>query len=208
MITVNPPPTFDQAIALLKDRWAQFMNIVNSTPAWLVSSAGCLTIIQDALDVGAWEAAVGEGLLCFAKLASAFIEFNKDLVVQDLNTLFSIFENFFGGNGNMPCQTTHKVTSKVQGPGLCCAQVGVGLTPPPPGTTLPQYIAGQADAGQIPAGRIVQVTTAPTTTHPNGLCGSCMIVGSASKKHPGKPVLKFVPGGPTCPTAGTGCCAL
>jgi hypothetical protein len=98
------------------------------------------------------------------------------------------------------CANTH--SSKVQGAGICCAQVGVGLTAPPKGTTLPAYQPGQANAGTIPAGRIVQVTDA------GGHCASCMIVGSTSRKHPGKPVLKFVRGGPACPTAGTGCCSL
>ncbi len=104
----------------------------------------------------------------------------------------------------MACANFHKSSTRVQGPGLCCAQVGVagGLVAPPAGTTLPAYIPGQADAGQIPAGRIVQVTDA------GGHCASCMIVGSKSKKHPGKPVLMFVRGGPACPTAGTGCCSL
>lgn len=107
----------------------------------------------------------------------------------------------YGGTGPMACTTTH--SSKVQGAGLCCTEVSAGrLVPPPPGTTLPVYNPGDADAGRIPAGRISQVTDAA------GHCASCMIVGSTSKKHPGKPVLKFVRGGPTCPTSSTGCCAM
>jgi hypothetical protein len=35
-----------------------------------------------------------------------------------------------------------------------------------------------------------------------------MIVGSSSRSHPGKPVLKFIRGGPGCPTGGSGCCAM
>ncbi len=99
----------------------------------------------------------------------------------------------------MACVTTH--SSKVQGAGLCCAAVQSGaLTPPPPGTTLPVYTPGQAYT--LPPGRITTVTDSA------GHCASCMIVGSSSRKHPGRPVLKFIRGGPSCPTAGTGCCAM
>jgi hypothetical protein len=101
--------------------------------------------------------------------------------------------------GNMPCSTTH--STKVQGAGLCCAAVASGaLTPPPPGTILPAYTPGQAST--LPPGRITTVTDS------GGHCASCMIVGSRSAKHPGRPVLKFIRGGPSCPTAGTGCCAM
>ena len=99
----------------------------------------------------------------------------------------------------MACTTTH--SGKLQGAGLCCAAVASGaLTPPPAGQTLPVYTPGSA--GTIPITRRTEVTTA------NGHCGTCMIVGSKSPKHPGKPVLKFINGGPGCPTSGTGCCAL
>ena len=106
----------------------------------------------------------------------------------------------FGGS-KLACTTTH--SAKVQGAGLCCQFVGVagGLTPPPAGTTLPQYTAGSA-ASVFAAGRGVMVTDS------QGHCGSCMVVGSKNKKHPGKPVLKFVRGGPSCPSSTTGCCAL
>jgi hypothetical protein len=121
----------------------------------------------------------------------------------DVARLVSLLVSYFQGGSPMAGQCVQKHSGgMVPGAGLCCAQVGVGLTPPPPGTKLAPYVAGQADAGQIPAGRIVQVTDA------GGHCASCMIVGSTSKKHPGKPVLKFVRGGPLCPTAGTGCCSL
>jgi len=100
----------------------------------------------------------------------------------------------------MACTNTHQ-GGKVQGPGVCCQAVASGaLTKPPTGTTLPPYFPGQWQS--LPAGRITQVTTA------SGQCASCMIVGSTSKKHPGKPVLKFIHGGPGCPVAGSGCCAM
>lgn len=105
------------------------------------------------------------------------------------------------GGANVACTTTHRVSSNVQGAGLCCQAVQSGLlTPPPKGTTLPVYTPGSAST--LPAGRITVVTDAA------GHCASCMIVGSASKKHPGRPVLKFIRGGPSCPSATGGCCAL
>lgn len=100
----------------------------------------------------------------------------------------------------MACVTTHS-GGRVQGAGLCCQQVQAGaLTPPPPGTILPVYTPGSA--ASLPAGRRVQVVDSA------GHCATCMIVGSKSKKHPGRPVLEFIRGGPGCPTAGTGCCAM
>lgn len=104
-----------------------------------------------------------------------------------------------GGTTTMACSNTHG--SRVQGPGLCCQAVASGaLTKPAAGTTLPPYAPGQSLT--LPAGRITMVTDS------GGHCGQCMIVGSKSPKHPGKPVLKFVRGGPGCPAAGSGCCSM
>lgn len=97
----------------------------------------------------------------------------------------------------MACNTTHRVSTKVQGPGLCCQQVTNGSLVLPPGTTtLPRYTSG----GELNFPH-VQVTDSA------GHCATCMIVGSSSVKHPGRPVLKFVRGGPGCATS-SGCCAL
>lgn len=104
------------------------------------------------------------------------------------------------GGTPMPTVCVPKHSSTVQGAGLCCQQVGAGLTPPPPGTVLPVYQKGQA--ASLPPGRIVGVTDS------GGHCASCMIVGSTSPKHPGRPVLKFIRGGPSCPTSRSGCCSL
>lgn len=99
----------------------------------------------------------------------------------------------------MACTSVH--STKVQGPGTCCLAVQSGaLTPPPAGTTLPQYTPGTA--ASYPAGRIATVTDSA------GHCASCLIVGSSSRKHPGRPVLKFIRGGPACPTSSQGCCIL
>lgn len=107
--------------------------------------------------------------------------------------------------GSMACTTTHS-GPKVQGPGTCCAAVQSGaLTKPPAGTILPPYVTGSKGGG-LPAGRSTMVTIIDS----RGIseCGTCMIVGSKSAKHPGRPVLKFVRGGPGCPVGGSGCCAM
>lgn len=106
----------------------------------------------------------------------------------------------FGVNNQMACTTTH--SAKVQGAGLCCAAVQSGQLPTPAaGTTLPVYTPGSS-AAVFTAGRAVMVTNAA------GKCGTCMVVGSKSAKHPGRPVLKYISGGAHCPTSSTGCCAL
>jgi hypothetical protein len=99
----------------------------------------------------------------------------------------------------MACTTTHRVSNKVQGPGKCCAEVSAGRLVLPPGTTsLPVYNPGDDLRNIFPHS---QVTDAA------GHCATCLIVGSKSAKHPGRPVLKYVRGGPGCPTS-SGCCAL
>jgi len=114
-------------------------------------------------------------------------------IVNFINSLSS------GGGSNVACNSTH--SSKVQGPGTCCLAVQSGaLIPPAPGTILPVYTPGSA--GTLPPGRIAQVTDSA------GHCASCMIVGSSSAKHRGRPVLKYIRGGPTCPTSQAGCCTL
>ena len=90
---------------------------------------------------------------------------------------------------DMPCVNTH--STKTQGAGLCCAQVASGALSPTIGSS-------------------VMVTTAPSTANPQGRCGTCRVVASTSKKpsQAGKPRLRFSFGGPGCPTAAHGCCAL
>lgn len=82
----------------------------------------------------------------------------------------------------MACTTTH-AGGPVQGPGLCCSAVQSGQ--------LAKNI-----------GATVLVTDA------GGHCGHCSVVASTSRKHPGRPVLRYRRGGAGCPTSGTGCCAL
>jgi hypothetical protein len=82
----------------------------------------------------------------------------------------------------MACVTTH-AGGKVQGAGLCCSMVQSGQL----GKTI---------------GSTVMVTDA------GGHCGTCNVVASKSKKHLGRPVLRYKRGGPGCPTGGTGCCAM
>jgi hypothetical protein len=101
----------------------------------------------------------------------------------------------------MACINQH--SSTVQGPGLCCTAVSNGQLVLPPGTTrLPPYTQGYNLATNPANFPHVMVQTS------TGKCGTCMIVGSSSLKHSGRPVLKFRPGGPGCPTTSRGCCAL
>lgn len=115
-----------------------------------------------------------------------------------LNSAINCVASWLAANGGtaMACVNTH--SSKVPGAGLCCNAVAQGLLILPPGTaTLPVYTSGSES--NFPH---VQVTDA------GGHCATCMIVGSRSAKHPGRPVLKFIRGGLGCPTTRTGCCAL
>jgi hypothetical protein len=90
-----------------------------------------------------------------------------------------------------------KHSSRVAGPGLCCSKVGQpGFLAPPAGTVLTQFTPGSELNFEH-----IQVTDA------GGHCGTCLIVGSKSPKHPGRPVFKYVRGGPGCPTTSS-CCAL
>lgn len=87
-----------------------------------------------------------------------------------------------GGN-KMACSTTHNVTSKVTGPGMCCKAL--------------------AASGQAPA---VGVRVAATDS--KGKCVVCEIKASTSRKHPGQLVFKRGKGGALCPTSTGGCCIL
>lgn len=115
-----------------------------------------------------------------------------------LNNAITCVNSWLSSNGGsaMACVNTH--SSKVPGAGLCCNAVAQGLLILPPGTaTLPVYTPGSE--ASFPH---VQVTDA------GNHCATCMIVGSRSAKHPGRPVLKFIRGGLGCPSTRTGCCAL
>lgn len=93
-----------------------------------------------------------------------------------------------------PAAQKHSTT--VAGAGLCCSKVGQpGFLAPPPGTLLPPYTKGAILSFEhinAPAGN---------------RCGTCVIAGSKNPMHPGRPILKWIPGGPGCPTSSR-CCAL
>src|SRR5229473_5117339 len=158
---------------------------------WAASLAGCLALIAIGQEAKA--------ALCLEKLV---IEFHvcHDPITGEICTLIEALVARILGGSTVPTVCVPKHSSTVQGAGLCCQQVGAGLTAPPPGTVLPVYQKGQA--ASLPPGRIVGVTDS------GGHCASCMIVGSTSPKHPGRPVLKFIRGGPSCPTSRSGCCSL
>jgi len=86
------------------------------------------------------------------------------------------------------CVTTHKTTSTVQGPGVCCAALTAsGLTP--------------------------AVGVRVAAVNKLGKCIVCEVKASTSPKHPGTLVFKRgkanVPGSTvSCPSTSEGCCAL
>lgn len=96
----------------------------------------------------------------------------------------------------MACAPTHRTSQKVQGSGLCCAQVDSGLLAKTPGSVGP-------------------ATTINTASGPR--CGHCIVRASTNRKHPGKAVLGWRFGNPSgfalapgqaCPTSSGGCCSL
>jgi hypothetical protein len=94
-----------------------------------------------------------------------------------------------GGGNNVACANTHTVTSKAQGPGICCAALTAsGLTP--------------------------AVGVRVATVNSKGACIVCEVKASTNKKAaPGTLVFKrgksHVPGSAvSCPTSVEGCCAL
>lgn len=145
----------------------------------------CLALASD--PITAPEAAV-----CFTR---AIATFGFELI---LRALIQEIINLLGGSSSMACVPKH--STQVAGNGLCCAQVASGALRTT-ATSLPPYIAGELATNPSLFPHV-------TVTTSKGKCGNCLIVGSKSPKHPGKPVLKFVPGGPGCPVTGTGCCAL
>lgn len=133
-------------------------------------------------------------LACLSAIAAeAVLDKATEALVQQI---ISLLQTLLGGT-SMACTPKH--SAKVAGNGVCCAQVASGALATT-ALTLPQYNPG--GLGTNPTLPHVQVTS---TT---GRCGTCWIAGSKSPKHPGKPVLKYTPGGPGCPTTSTGCCAL
>lgn len=91
------------------------------------------------------------------------------------------------GGSNMPCVNTHNVTSKAQGPGVCCAAL--------------------SKSGQAP-----RVGLRIAATNKLGKCIVCEIAASTSKKHPGRLVFKRGAacdnGTCLCPSSSGGCCEL
>lgn len=149
--------------------------------------------------------ALAPGILCFGAVDPAVVYpclvlflASNPAASQAVISLANQIIQLIGGGSNMPaCTTTHRTSTKVQGAGVCCALVGTTLIPVPGQATYPVYSAA----------------TAPTLPHAPaanslGQCGTCYIAGSKSPKHPGKPILKFIRGGVSCPTTGTGCCSL
>jgi hypothetical protein len=81
----------------------------------------------------------------------------------------------------MACSNTHNATTKVQGPGVCCAALGTQ-------TPVLGLRFGATDK--------------------NGHCFVCEIAASTSKKNPGHLKFKRGKSAGICPTSTGGCCSL
>ena len=86
----------------------------------------------------------------------------------------------------MACANYHTTTSKVQGPGACCAGLAASGMPAQVGTRF--------------------AVTIQTKSGPQ--CRVCEIKASTSKKHPGALVFKRGKSLGLCPTVSEGCCQL
>ena len=148
---------------------------------WLASAVVCIALI-----LGGSE----EGIVCFTKLSA---ELQAEPAIK---RAYAIVLRALRSN-SMACATTHKTSTRTQGPGVCCAALsaaGFGPGNPPPIGT-----------------RVVAQTQATPTSASH--CIVCQVSSSTSAKHPGQPVIKrgknFVAGSAiACPSSAGGCCAL
>jgi len=156
------------------------------------------TVTKFVLCVGTM-AAAAEGLATWELAIDCWSAF-ASLILYEVVRAY--MQSFIGGT-NMACSPTH--STRTPGAGLCCTAVTQGLLhPPPPGTILPVPVG----PGSLTAYCLANPAQCAVVTTAKGHCAHCMIVGSRSVAHPGKPVLKFMYGGPTCPSTVTGCCAM
>jgi hypothetical protein len=166
----------------------------------LLECVSCITNLFGA-DASCEACAAGDVLVCPTCLYELARAYQRCTSCADQLWASVVNALGLGGKLNMACTTTHS-GGKLPGAGLCCTAVQQGqLVAPPAGTILPVYQPGQS-AAVFAAGRAVAVSDV------NQKCGTCMIVGSSSRKHQGRPVLKFIHGGAQCPSSTTGCCAL
>lgn len=161
-----------------------------SRAAWAVAIRLCLEETVDALALNTAEG-IAVGLVCFGKLILIARELSAPAPVQALIAqIHSQLQRLQLQQGGSPmaCVTTHNVTQKVQGPGVCCAALSAsGLTP--------------------------AVGVRVAATNAKGQCIVCEVKASVSKAHPGALVFKrgksHVAGSSvSCPTTSEGCCAL
>jgi hypothetical protein len=83
------------------------------------------------------------------------------------------------------CANTHNVTTKTQGPGVCCAAMPASV---PHGTAAIGHRWVAHDK--------------------HGKCFVCEVKASTSVKHAGEPVIKRGKSEGLCPTSVGGCCRL
>ncbi len=141
---------------------------------WLNSFLLCLALAVDGQETAAAD--------CFIKL---FEEAKAEPLLEKVaNELIS----FFGGGLNMACTTSHKTSTTVAGPGVCCAALSASGAVPTVGLRL-------------------------SALNKLGKCIICEIKASTSVKHPGALVFKrgkaqVIGSQVSCPSSSGGCCAL
>lgn len=169
---------------------ALILKAFNSGIAWALAINFCIDETVAALAFDPIEGVV-IGIACFGKLALVAHELNAPKhVIQEIVHIQHELQllQLQQGGPMAACTTTHKISSTVQGPGVCCAALGAsGLTP-------------------AVGVRIAAVNSA-------GKCIVCEIKSSTSAKHPGALVFKrgkshVVGSAVSCPSSSGGCCAL
>lgn len=167
---VKLTPAAEKLVRQLQD---EFQGIPGTL--WAPKLAHCLTLFVEQRDVAA--------SACFLLLLS---ELEAWPTVEA--TAVKLYRLLFHRRPNMACATTHKTSSTVQGPGVCCAALSASGLPPAVGV------------------RVV-------AQNKLGKCIVCEVTTSRSPKHVGQLVFKrgkaSVPGSSvSCPSTSEGCCAL
>jgi hypothetical protein len=166
---VRVPPTIVEALGFLL-AGAGFAESV----AWFNSLLLCIALLAEGNEA--------EAALCFSKL---YVEASAEGPVRRL--VQDVISAIEGGSKMATCTPSHTTSTKVPGPGTCCAAfVAAGFTsanPPPIGTRV-------------------------ATVDSRQRCIVCEVKASKSVKNPGAPVIGRGKGGLLCPTSAHGCCTL
>lgn len=107
---------------------------------------------------------------------------------RDIRQAFNCLRDLITGSNSMACASTHNVSSRAQGPGVCCAAFSAANLTPAVGARV-------------------------AATDSKGHCFVCEVKASTSRKHPGQLVFKRgqsqkAGSNVSCPTTQNGCCSL